>query len=689
MDVSDLIEIVTDVHEFDILEIKCKLDFYSIQYDQDEGRERLKHLLLKFLLIEILKSDSVNKEYFSDKLQVTLDFLRLQAASGYPCFLIGCRFWSEDHRKYVRHVKRCHPTSSNIICNFRKSCTRRFSNFDDLLQHIKQQHSKNVEHKMSKAVSLPISVDVGCKCDRISCGNKKFGNTQDLMTHYNSFHASEDRVCIFHQCKVKFNASCPKSAFNHFRLKHKKPGLLVLKPQYLLELESDIDVQSPTPSSLECQAESFNTEDRDSQEEMYDADVLCVLENDSLECQFEGNSNYYLEFYADFLNRLVHVKFIPQSTVQEIAEGFIMNTKKSLNRQESLLRSILDAKGSDKCEIDEIIKQVIKNDPFLKAQEMLNSEYKRIKFIQDQDQYVSPREILLNKSEVLNGAKKDVYHYIPIIESLKVLHGDVTFQEILKRNMMNRSMKIRDIKDGLHYSKNQYFKTNPDAYGIMLYSDAVEIVNPLGAARGTYKLVQVFYTLCDIEKAQRSKIDRLQLVMIFREKLLKKYSLKNILKPLILDLKLLEAGVDVSNPVPKKIKAGLVCYIADNLEASVIGGFSSNFSSKDICRICHFQYHHLESDMSKAHEYWSIEEYDLLCANDANIIDNQLEDNSIDEHGVVHEDTIFDTSADLQESSEDEEETEYGSFVQKTFLEVRPPLSQQIKSVKVIVVYNY
>ena len=39
MDVSGLIEIVNDVHDFDIIEIKCKLDLYSIQYDQDEGRD--------------------------------------------------------------------------------------------------------------------------------------------------------------------------------------------------------------------------------------------------------------------------------------------------------------------------------------------------------------------------------------------------------------------------------------------------------------------------------------------------------------------------------------------------------------------------------------------------------------------------------------------------------------------------
>ena len=41
---------------------------------------------------------------------------------------------------------------------------------------------------------------------------------------------------------------------------------------------------------------------------------------------------------------------------------------------------------------------MIEGDPFPKAQEMLNSEYKRIKFIQDQEHFVGPQEILLNKS---------------------------------------------------------------------------------------------------------------------------------------------------------------------------------------------------------------------------------------------------------------------------------------------------
>ena len=61
--------------------------------------------------------------------------------------------------------------------------------------------------------------------------------------------------------------------------------------------------------------------------------------------------------------------------------------------------------------------------------------------------------------------------------------------------------------------------------------------NPLGAAKGKHKVNQVFYTLADIPKSQRSQVDRLQLVMVFREKLLKKYSLQTIYRRLVADLK--------------------------------------------------------------------------------------------------------------------------------------------------------
>ena len=206
---------------------------FSVTYDQNASIQKLRQLLVKYLLTEILKSNQVDKDIYSLKLQETQQYLGASADVGYSCFLVGCKFTGRDHRKYILHVKSCHPNSSNILCNFKKCCVRRFSAFSALVQHIREIHTKtNVSS--SRLEAYP--VDVGCKCDRQRFGNQKCPNICELMTYFNSFYASEDRMCIFAQCKTKFSKGVPKYALNHFRLKHKQTGFLMLKPEFRLNV---------------------------------------------------------------------------------------------------------------------------------------------------------------------------------------------------------------------------------------------------------------------------------------------------------------------------------------------------------------------------------------------------------------------------------------------------------------------
>ena len=85
-------------------------------------------------------------------------------------------------------------------------------------------------------------------------------------------------------------------------------------------------------------------------------------------------------------------------------------------------------------------------------------------------------------------------------------------------------------------------------------------------------------------------------------------------------MKQLEEGIVVNIPDPKELKVGLCLYIADNLEAHQMGGFSSCFSSKSICRFCHIQYEQLDDnihdyDGNAAHDKWSVDEYESIIAN--------------------------------------------------------------------------
>ena len=53
----------------------------------------------------------------------------------------------------------------------------------------------------------------------------------------------------------------------------------------------------------------------------------------------DDEEGYFLDYYADFLNRLVHEKYIPQSTVQDIAEEFLESCLKANKLRLNLLRS--------------------------------------------------------------------------------------------------------------------------------------------------------------------------------------------------------------------------------------------------------------------------------------------------------------------------------------------------------------
>ena len=176
-------------------------------------------------------------------------------------------------------------------------------------------------------------------------------------------------------------------------------------------------------------------------------------------------------------------------------------------------------------------------------------------------------------------------------------------------------------------------------------------------------MVNVFWTLSEIPKEQRSQIDRMQLALIVKEKHLKKYGYQVIYRVLLEDLKKLEAGIIIDKPVQRLIKCGVLIHAGDNLESHSVGGFSRCFSSLDICRFCHAQYSDLKDhihdlDGEDVHDYWTIKDYDAICdAIEANLERNvEFEEDTIAIQNLEHH--LFDEydeprSGEEEGSSED------------------------------------
>lgn len=137
---------------------------------------------------------------------------------------------------------------------------------------------------------------------------------------------------------------------------------------------------------------------------------------------------------------------------------------------------------------------------------------------------------------------------------------------------------LKDVKDGRAYKENEYFKANPEALTIMLYSDAVEMANPLGAKKTVYKVVNLYLTLGEIPKHLRSKTENHFLVLTVLESDLKDHR-EEVLGDLLEELLQLQKGVMIND---RLVKGGLLAYTGDNLELHCVGGFSMNFSSGKI-----------------------------------------------------------------------------------------------------------
>jgi hypothetical protein len=258
-----------------------------------------------------------------------------------------------------------------------------------------------------------------------------------------------------------------------------------------------------------------------------------------------------------------------------------------------------------------VLEEKMRDNPFVKLQENFSSYYKINKESESSPHYIQPIQFKLPRNSV---GKECPFQYIPIIQTLAAIVSDPDFDNLVQEPTADGY--LYDLKDGSAWKTNQYFIDNPEALTGQLYSDAVELDNPLGASKGTHKALNVYFSLMDIPKVRRSKTDNIFLVLTALEKDLKENKEENFArfyKPLVEDLKKLESGVQIGG---KTVKMGLTCYSADNLEASVVGGFSQCYSSNDVCRICHQQYKELQeiTGIPKVAR-WTREEYDRAVSN--------------------------------------------------------------------------
>ncbi|XP_022093684.1 uncharacterized protein LOC110980918 [Acanthaster planci] len=215
--------------------------------------------------------------------------------------------------------------------------------------------------------------------------------------------------------------------------------------------------------------------------------------------------------------------------------------------------------------------------------------------------YVPPKAVKLGEKFVtVKGVlqKKDIVGYcIPFTESLTNL---VLMPDVWKyiSNPRDPSHYMYDISDGECIRSDPLFTRNPQALQVILNTDDIEIVNPIGSHTKKHKLTMFYYTLANIPPEYRSQLQTIQLLGVARSKDIRKYGSGALLEDFVSCInKLSSGGLELKvNGVNMHLEGKLVIVPCDTPAAQWLGGFKEGVSfALHGCRCCQAS----QSDMKR------------------------------------------------------------------------------------------
>ena len=142
----------------------------------------------------------------------------------------------------------------------------------------------------------------------------------------------------------------------------------------------------------------------------------------------------------------------------------------------------------------------------------------------------------------------DVYHYVSLLETLRMLLENSKFYEaVFNSNTQSNPSHYYDFQDGSFTRSHPLLSATPKSFQVIAYYDELEICNPLGSSAKTHKLGCVFFTLGNIHPKFRSSYKSIFLSTIVKHSLVERHGMNQVLKPLVDDLNALSTeGIEVN-----------------------------------------------------------------------------------------------------------------------------------------------
>ncbi|PAA72911.1 hypothetical protein BOX15_Mlig020007g1, partial [Macrostomum lignano] len=214
-------------------------------------------------------------------------------------------------------------------------------------------------------------------------------------------------------------------------------------------------------------------------------------------------------------------------------------------------------------------------------------------------------EFLLTDSKVFDILK----HQYNLVQPIEIVHPEtgskiqyIPIAEMLASIIKNEHLMkffVEPCINNCNFFTSTYFKecisslvTSDSGIFLKLYSDEIEVCNPIGSAKTKHKLCVIYYSILNFPEYLNSSLELSFLSTIFSESTIKKASLQFCLSPLIAELndlyyKEFEINTSLTLPV-------VACFMTgDNLSMHQMLGLQKCFSSGYICRFCYKEYRQL------------------------------------------------------------------------------------------------
>ncbi|CAM2724129.1 unnamed protein product [Rotaria socialis] len=287
-------------------------------------------------------------------------------------------------------------------------------------------------------------------------------------------------------------------------------------------------------------------------------------------------------FYTYFLLEFWEHHLLPQKLVQLI----ISNICSLLD----IIIKITNAKTLSACapvidfatvlrEINQIISFISKN------------EYQFLKQCTEHFDYQPPTKIMLNTAE-------ECANYVPLKQSVScMLHDDQLLQAIIDniKSLSTCTAKDKDLiisnRQCRSVRSNLVRPTNSNALLLKLYTDGIDITNPIGPKKDSHKLTCFYYLLDDLPEIVRSQVDSIGLhCLCYTKNLNNDNSRRMLMNILVEDLNKLQIeGISIPR-LSSRIYFVFSTFCADNLASNEIGGLQKNFNGGHFCRHCFITY---------------------------------------------------------------------------------------------------